>query len=224
MFTGIIQGLGEIKSLERNTSEMRFKVKPHFDMDKITDGESISVNGVCLSVEKHTANIFEVYASEQTLSLTTLGQLKIGSLVNLERAIAFGERLGGHLVSGHTDCVATVTGIEIASQSRKVTVTFPAKYSDAVIDQGSIALDGISLTVTACGPGHLSVNIIPDSQKRTNMRLWHSGTRLNMETDLIGKYVANFARIWFSDKKHVNEKQATSGITREFLGKNGFML
>lgn len=223
MFTGIVQGLGVIKSLSRASSEMRFSINPQFAMNKITDGESIAINGVCLSVEKHAESIFEVYASKQTLSHTTLDQLKIGSLVNLERAIEFGERLGGHLVSGHVDCVATVKGIEIEAQSRKVTVNFPERYSDAVIDRGSIALDGISLTVTDCGSGFLSVNIIPDSQKRTNMPLWRNGTLLNMETDLIGKYVANFARIWFSDKKASAERPGNPGITRDFLGRNGFL-
>lgn len=223
MFTGIVQGLGEIISLDRKAAEMRLGIRPQFEMLKLENGESIAVNGVCLSVEKHSGSIFSAYASQQTLEHTNLGQLKIGSLVNLERALAFGERLGGHLVSGHVDCVATVKSIEKASESRRVLVTFPLQYSDLVIDRGSITLDGISLTVTACGNGFLAVNIIPDSQKRTNMRFWRQGTELNMETDLIGKYVVNFARQWFADKKADNKSRAVSTLSREFLSQHGFL-
>lgn len=219
MFTGIVQGLGEVVSLERKHSEMRLGFRLQFEMRGITDGESIAINGVCLSVEKHAGQEFMAYASEQTLRHSNLGQLKTGSLVNLERSIAFGERLGGHLVTGHVDCVATVKNIEKASESRLVTVTFPPSFSDAVIDRGSITLDGISLTVTACGSGFLSVNIIPDSQKRTNMRFWRPGGNLNMETDLIGKYVANLARIWFSDQKQETRKD----LSRDFLSRHGFI-
>lgn len=223
MFTGIVQGLGKICSLERKAAEMRLLIRPQFEMNKLQDGESIAVDGVCLSVEKHSGGNFTAYASGQTLGHTNLGKLKIGSLVNLERALAFGERLGGHLVSGHVDCVAIVKSVEKAAESRRVLVAFPVQYSDQVIDRGSIALDGISLTVTSCGNGFLEVNIIPDSQKRTNMRFWHIGTELNMETDLIGKYVVNFARLWFRDKKDSPSAQSPAAISREFLSKHGFI-
>lgn len=220
MFTGIVQGLGEVKSLERKASEIRMRIQPHFSMENIIDGESIAVDGVCLSVEKHSGNNFAVYASEQTLQHSNFGQLKISSLVNLERALTFGESVGGHLVSGHVDCVAIVKDIKKEAESRKVLVTFPDAYSDLVIDRGSITLNGISLTVTSCGKGFLEVNIIPDSQKRTNMPSWRNGTLLNMETDLIGKYVVNFARDWFKDKE---EGKKVSAISREFLGRQGFL-
>lgn len=221
MFTGIVQGLGEIISLNRKNSEMRLSIRPQFEMRKLEDGESIAVNGVCLSVEKHTDSTFSAYASQQTLEHTNLDRLRISSLVNLERALAFGERLGGHLVSGHVDCVAIVKSIEQAEESRRVLVTFPDQYSDMVIDRGSITLDGISLTITSCGQGFLAVNIIPDSQKRTNMRFWRIGTELNMETDLIGKYVVNYARIWFADRK--KENKPASSLSREFLSQHGFL-
>ena len=220
MFTGIVQGLGEIKSLERKASEIRMSIVPHFSMENIIDGESIAVDGVCLSVEKHTGNTFFVYVSAQTLDHSNLGELKISSLVNLERALTFGESVGGHLVSGHIDCVAIVKEIKKEAESRKVLVTFPEAYSDLVIDRGSITLNGISLTVTSCGKGFLAVNIIPDSQKRTNMPAWRYGTPLNMETDLIGKYVVNFARDWFKDKEGGKK---VSALSREFLGRYGFL-
>lgn len=221
MFTGIVQGLGEITALEPKASELRLTISPRFEMKNIIDGESVAVDGVCLSVERHDSLSFSVYASRQTLAHTNLGTLKTGALVNLERALAFGERLGGHLMSGHADCVALVKSVEKRSESLKITVTFPPSYSDQIIDRGSVALDGVSLTVTSCGKGFLSVNVIPDSQKRTNIRFWRTGTELNMETDMIGKYVASFARAWLDGKNKPGK--ALSGVTKEFLGRHGFL-
>ncbi len=223
MFTGIVQGLGKIVSLEHKASELRLTILPQFDMRQLVDGESIAVDGVCLSVEKHEVSTFSAYASRQTMDHTNFGQLKIGTLVNLERALAFGERLGGHLVSGHVDCVALVKSIEKINESRKVLVTFPPSFSDMVIDRGSITLDGISLTVTGCGKGFLTVNIIPESQKRTNMIFWKPGTELNMETDLVGKYVVNYARVWFEKRKPDPNMSTVSNISEEFLYKHGFL-
>lgn len=223
MFTGIVQGLGEVVRLERGASELRLAITPRFEMKNISDGESIDVNGVCLSVETSAGSTFTTYASAQTLARTNLGRLRIGSLVNLERALAFGERLGGHLVSGHVDCVAVVKNIARKGESRQVLAVFPDSYSDMVIDRGSVALDGISLTVTGCGAGFLTVNIIPETQEQTNMRFWRDGSELNMETDLIGKYVVNYARIWFADKSHDSRGKTASAISREFLGKHGFL-
>lgn len=223
MFTGIVQGLGEVVRLERKTSELRLAISPRFEMKNIVDGESIAVDGVCLSVETSVGSTFTAYVSGQTLAHTNLGELRIGSLVNLERALAFGERLGGHLVSGHVDCVATVKNIARKAESRQALVVFPDSYSDMVIDRGSVTLDGISLTVTGCGAGFLTVNIIPETQARTNMPFWRVGTELNMETDLIGKYVVNYARIWFADKSHDSCGKTASAISREFLGRHGFL-
>lgn len=227
MFTGIIQGQGEILSLRKSGAECRLAVRPLFSLSDITDGESIAVNGACLSVETHSQDSFTAYASSETLARTTLGGLKTGDLVNLERALALGDRLGGHLVSGHVDCLATVREVRAVGQSLRCRLSFPATLGPEVIAKGSVALDGISLTINDCGPDFLEVNIIPDTQKRTTMRLWRPGARVNMETDLIGKYVRRLLGPW-NTRADGNTSQkaapeAVAGLSREFLLQNGFI-
>ncbi len=230
MFTGIIQGQGKITSLRKNGAECRLAIHPLFTLADVTDGESIAVNGACLSVESHSRDGFTAYASAETLTRTTLDTLSNGDLVNLERALALGDRLGGHLVSGHVDCLATVREVRPAGQSICCRLEFPASFGPEVIAKGSVALDGISLTVNDCGPDFLEVNIIPDTQKRTTMRHWRPGVRVNMETDLIGKYVRSLLGPW-SGQTGPSGKDAGSGaaaekvpaINRELLLRNGFI-
>ena len=196
MFTGIIQCEGEILASRQEGSERRFSIRPLVPLADVTDGESIAVNGACLSVESHDRGMFTAYASGETVARTTLGALTAGARVNLERALALGDRLGGHLVSGHVDCVAEVRSIERRGQSLCCRLTFPAAFGREVIPKGSVALDGISLTVNACGEDFLEVNVIPDTRRRTTMRAWRPGSRVNMETDLVGKYVARLLGPW----------------------------
>ena len=226
MFTGIIQGQGEVLALRDSCTERRFTLRPLFSLPSIVDGESIAVNGACLSVETHGEGVFTAYASTETLSRTTLGRLKTGDSVNMERALALGDRLGGHLVSGHVDCLATVRSVTGAGQSLCCRLAFPKEYGVEVIAKGSVALDGISLTINDCGPDFLEVNIIPDTQKRTTMRNWRPGTLVNMETDLIGKYVRSLLGAWAPGSKSAAEQNAaaqTSGLSREMLLRNGFI-
>ena len=226
MFTGIIQGQGEVLALRDCGTGRRCSLRPLFSLPSIVDGESIAVNGACLSVETHGERVFTAYASTETLSRTTLGRLKTGDSVNMERALAMGDRLGGHLVSGHVDCLATVRSVTGAGQSLCCRIAFPKEYGVEVIAKGSVALDGISLTINDCGPDFLEVNIIPDTQKRTTMRNWRPGTLVNMETDLIGKYVRSLLGAWAPGGKSAAEQTAaaqTSGLSREMLLRNGFI-
>lgn len=215
MFTGLIQGLGEITSIQKYAGECNFKIKPLFDLTNIIDGESIAVNGVCLSIEQHDNFLFNVYASKETMSLTNLKSLKHGAKVNLERALEMGERLGGHLVSGHVDCIAKIKDIFNVGKSLKMIFTFPEKFSAEVISKGSIALNGISLTVNSCGIGFLDVNIIPETQQRTNIQFWVKDDEINMETDLIGKYVVKTIKTL--------QLPHSDRINRDFLAQNGFI-
>lgn len=215
MFTGIIQALGETRNIRQESGECRFYFVPTPAFVNLQDGESIAINGVCLSVENHDANGFHVYASAETMSKTNLVFLRPGVLVNLERALEMGERLGGHLVSGHVDCLATIERITKTGQSLFCRLRFPSEFGLQIIKKGSIALDGISLTINSCGSDFLEVNIIPDSQQRTNIFSWQPGVKINMETDLIGKYVVNYL-----SAKQNSEKDA---IDREFLLSNGFI-
>ena len=226
MFTGIIQGQGEVLALRDSGTERRFTLRPRFSLPAIVDGESIAINGACLSVETHGEAVFTVYASAETLSRTTLGSLKTGDSVNMERALALGDRLGGHLVSGHVDCLATVRSVTGAGQSLCCRLNFPQEYAPEVIAKGSVTLDGISLTVNDRGPDFLEVNIIPDTQKRTTMRHWRPGTLVNMETDLIGKYVRSLLGPWQPEGAGAaaNAKSApAAGLSREILLRNGFI-
>lgn len=215
MFTGLVRGLGEVLAKAPMERESRFTIKPIYAPCEWEDGESISVNGVCLSVERHEGSVFQVYASKETLMVTTLAALEPGSRVNLEPALAFGERLGGHLVSGHIDCVAIVKKIAYSGESREITLGFPREFAREVVKKGSVALDGISLTINQCGEDYFTVNIIPDSLAKTNISTWKTGSRVNMETDLIGKYVVRALEMQCDRKGSL--------LDREFLAANGFL-
>ncbi|WP_243438831.1 riboflavin synthase [Fundidesulfovibrio soli] len=215
MFTGLVQGMGKVESLQARGGQMRLTIRALFELADIVLGESIAVNGACLTVESGGSNAFTAYASAETLDKTSLGGLGAGSLVNLERALALGDRLGGHLVSGHVDCLATVRAVEPAGESRRITMDFPEEFGPLVVEKGSVALDGVSLTVNACGKDWLSVNIIPATQGETTINSWAPGRAVNMETDIIGKYVARMLGPYPGAAK-------PSRITEDFLRQHGF--
>ena len=219
MFTGLILGTGRIEALDKRGKETRLAVAAQFDLADIVPGESIAVNGVCLTVEEPGTNRFTAYASAETMGVTNLGRLGRGDVVNLERALAMGDRLGGHMVSGHVDCVAEVGGVEQAGESKVYTLRFPKEHGHFVVPKGSVALDGISLTVNACGPDWLSVNIIPETQRITTIAGWTPGRAVNMETDLIGKYVLKMLGAW---KDAGAQGGGTGSISMEFLRGHGF--
>lgn len=218
MFTGIIWGVGQIAAMDRRGSETRFTVRPGFALTDYALGESIAVNGVCLTVETFGTGWFTAYASAETMSVTNLGALRVSSTVNLERALAMGDRLGGHLVSGHVDCLAEVLSIRQAGQSKIFKLGFPSAFAAQVIPKGSVALDGISLTVNDCGQDYLEVNIIPATQRETTISGWTPGQRVNMETDVIGKYVQRMLAPWNEGRR----KPTSSSITPDFLKEHGF--
>ncbi len=213
-------GMGRIEATENCGIETRFRIKALFDLPAIELGESIAVNGVCLTVETFGGNWFTAYASRETMSVTSLGELKRGSKVNLERAMAMGDRFGGHIVSGHVDALAAVVEIRPAGESNIYKLVFDAAYGKYVIPKGSVALDGISLTVNGCGPDWLEVNIIPETQKTTTISGWTPGRKVNMETDVIGKYVERMVAPWSDGKRPKADKR--SGITMDYLREYGF--
>ncbi|MFO7728847.1 MAG: riboflavin synthase [Desulfonatronovibrio sp.] len=218
MFTGIIQTIGTVSGLEKKGSETRLRIAPCQAFKSLDLGESIAVNGVCLTVEDFGQDWFYAYASAQTMSITNLGGLGYSSKVNLERALSLGDRLGGHLVSGHVDCLGKVSSVQKAGESVIYTVSFPERFSSQVIDKGSVTLDGISLTITGCGSGYLTVNIIPATQKDTIVSQWTKGSVVNMETDLIGKYVEKMLGL----RTGRSDDQSGSRITGDFLREHGF--
>ncbi|UYH53090.1 riboflavin synthase [Lawsonia intracellularis] len=220
MFTGVSQGCGNIYSINHYGKEVRITVEPLFPLKIISTGESIAINGTCLTVEQYTSTTFTVYASLETLQRTNLGKLVVGNSVNLEQSIAVGERLNGHIVTGHIDCVATVQSIEKQGKSNCIKLIFPSKFSKEVVSKGSVTLDGISLTVNNCGSGFLEVNIIPATWNITTISNWKVGTHVNMETDIIAKYIYNMLNPIISSI-HSNENKTTN-ITLDFLHKHGF--
>ncbi|WP_027369671.1 riboflavin synthase [Desulfovermiculus halophilus] len=217
MFTGLIQSLGSIQAIAGSRSEQRMRIGPHSPWSDLQLGESIAVNGVCLSVEEFAPGSFWVYASQETLEHSNIGGLKTGDRVNLERALSLQDRLGGHLVSGHVDCLAEIESIAPAGQSRVYKVRFDPQWSAYVVPKGSVALDGISLTVNACGQGFLEVNIIPATQKDTTVDSWRPGSEVNMEVDLIAKYVRQMLDPW-----QEQNAQPKTEISMDFLRSHGF--
>jgi riboflavin synthase len=218
MFTGIIQGMGRVASVDRGASETRFTLRPEFPLTDYALGESIAVNGVCLTVETFGKGWFTAYASAETMSVTNLGALGVSSTANLERALAMGDRLGGHIVSGHVDCLAEVLAVRQAGESRIYRLGFPKEFGAQVIPKGSVALDGISLTVNDCGHEYLEVNIIPATQRETTISGWSPGRQVNMETDVIGKYVQRMLAPWAGGAAGPQP----SKITPDFLKEHGF--
>jgi len=217
MFTGLVMGLGRVMAAETRGDETRFRIKALFDLQNIVVGESIAVSGACLTVETAGEGEFTAYASSETLSKSGLGKLQPGSQVNLERALALGDRLGGHLVSGHVDCLASIESVTPVGQSVRYRVTFPEEFSVFVVPKGSVALDGVSLTVNDCGAGYLTVNIIPSTQGATTITTWKPGVAVNMETDMLGKYVLRMLGPWQAAKNNEPSK-----ITENFLREHGF--
>ena len=223
MFTGLVQGQGSVLAVERRGEQRRFLLRTHFPVPKLTVGESIAVNGACLTVETGqelgSYAEFQAYASGETISRTTLGELAAGSVVNLERALALGDRLGGHIVSGHVDGVATVYSVEARGDSRRIVLAFPETLAPEVIEKGSVALDGISLTINACSDTTLEVNVIPETWRVTTVGRWRTGSRVNMETDVLGKYVRRQLRFLDSPPQAPSRR----GVDLDLLRENGFL-
>ena len=190
MFTGIIKAMGRISAIKRQGGDVRLTVSstglPWSDYEL---GDSISVNGVCLTVVALHDDGFDTDVSVETLDVTGLGKLEIGSPVNLEPAISLGERLGGHLVSGHVDCTGTVTSRAADARSIRLEIKIPEEYSRYVAKKGSICVDGVSLTINEVSGNSFAVNIIPHTAEVTIFDDYAVGTVVNVEVDLLARYL-----------------------------------
>jgi riboflavin synthase len=189
MFTGIIKARGTIGAIEPRGGDVRLTVRsnglPWSDYEL---GESIAINGVCLTAVAFHEDGFDTDVSVETLNVTALGKLKVGSAVNIEPSISLGERLGGHLVSGHVDCTGTVTSRSADARSIRLVVDIPKEYARYVAKKGSVCMDGVSLTINDVSPGSFDVNIIPHTAEVTIIDGYTVGTVVNIEVDLLARY------------------------------------
>ncbi|MBW2193245.1 MAG: riboflavin synthase, partial [Deltaproteobacteria bacterium] len=192
MFTGIIEGLGTIKGARPSGQGRRLTVDADFVLVSTKIGDSIAVNGACLTVVAIDGNRFEADLSPETLSKTTFGNTRTGDRVNLERALCLSDRIDGHLVSGHIDGLGTITDRKTYENSIIFTFEVSENLSRYMIEKGSVAVDGISLTINSCDQNSFKVSIIPHTAKLTTLSFKRVGGLVNIETDMIGKYVERF--------------------------------
>ncbi|HUK02297.1 MAG TPA: riboflavin synthase [Steroidobacteraceae bacterium] len=191
MFTGIVLDIGRIRGSEPRGGDVRLTIEVQkLDLSKLAEGDSISVSGCCVTALALTPKSFQADLSRETLAVTTLGALKIGSAVNLEPALRAGDALGGHLVSGHVDAVAKVLARTEDARSLRLTIESPAPLARFIAAKGSVCLDGVSLTVNESGPASFGVNLIPHTQAVTTLGALKAGDRVNLEIDTVARYVA----------------------------------
>lgn len=192
MFTGIISGTGKVEKIVKNTKN-RSAVKMTVNLGKCAKGlkigQSVALNGVCLTVTKLSKNLGRFEMIDETTKKTDLGNLKIGSIVNVERSLKAGERLEGHFVLGHVDGVGTITKIQKKPKEVQVWFNVPKKLAKYIVKKGSVAIDGISLTVVEAKNNNVSVCFIPHTIQVTNFRTKNVGDKVNIETDILGKYI-----------------------------------
>ena len=213
MFTGIVEEIGIIKSIEKNNLGLDICISANKVLEDLKLGDSISVNGCCQTVTNIKNNTFIVQAVYETVKLTNFDTFKINTEVNLERALTLNSRLGGHIVSGHIDGLGTVLNIENKGNSVIFKISVPDVIMKYVIYKGSIAVNGISLTVCELGENYFCVSVIPHTIQNTNLKNLNRDDVLNLEPDIIAKYIEKLA----CKDDNVGEK-----ITLEFLKENGF--
>src|SRR5512133_405986 len=194
MFTGLVADMGVVERVLPRQGGARIVIRPRtLDVEALVLGESVACSGACLTVVEKGQGLAAFDAVPETLSRTTLGTWRAGTEVNLERALAVGERLGGHLVQGHVDAVGEVLSRKPEGQGVRLAVALPAVLAPLVAEKGSIAIDGISLTVAAAGRDRFEVAIIPETLARTTLGKAAAGTRVNLEADVIARHVARLA-------------------------------
>ena len=219
MFTGIIEGLGAIVAVQTAKMSKRLTIDADFDLKGTKIGDSLSVNGACLTAVTIAARRFQADVSPETVNRTTFQQASVGDRVNIERALLMTDRLDGHLVSGHVDGVGTILDRRSAGNATLISIDVPENLTPYIIEKGSIAIDGISLTVNQCSRDRFEVSIIPHTGLWTTITQKKVGDRVNIETDMIGKYVERF----LSHYQKKTKETGGSSINMEFLAKTGFL-
>lgn len=216
MFTGLIQDIGQIKSVERKEDGLSLTISTRCDLKSAKVGDSIAVDGVCLTIVKLSGRTFAVEVSPETIQRTSLASVREGQRVNLEMALKMSDPLGGHLVSGHVDGTGEIMAIVPEGNSFRYRFRVNPEISHYLIEKGSVAVDGISLTVAECGQEEFSVSVIPHTAAATTLGKKKAGDRVNVENDLIAKYVEKFVR------QGDRMLKKNSRIDESFLAEHGF--
>ena len=216
MFTGIIESVGSLSKIEQVNGDARFTIDTgKLDMADVKIGDSIACNGVCLTAVELGARYYVADVSAESLSVTTLGELSVGSPVNLEKALRLQDRLGGHLVSGHVDGVGEVLSIEQDARSWRYQIQAPVALAKYIAAKGSICLNGISLTVNKVEGTNFDINIVPHTRQETTIKDLQIGSKVNLEVDLLARYL----------ERMMTAPQEPKGnrVTKELLAENGFL-
>ena len=212
MFTGLIEDRGTIVKLERKGERALLVVSHTPVLDDLKLGDSVAVDGVCLTITDLGSQNFSAEASAETIRRTTLDAKILHEQVNLERALRISDRLGGHLVTGHVDEVGTIVSAVPEGSSHKITITVSSKTTRYIVEKGSVTVDGISLTVNEVGDDRFSVNIIPHTAAQTTLITKRTGNKVNIETDIIGKYL-----------ERLIDRKPQGKLDTQFLAEHGFL-
>ncbi len=219
MFTGIIEETGIVKEITRGSKSATLRIQASKVLEETYIGDSISTNGICLTVVAQNNNSFTVEVMAETLRKTNLNKLSPGNKVNLERALKLSDRLGGHLVSGHIDGTGIITSIVKEDIARIIKIKTTSELLKYIIPKGSVALDGISLTVVSVADSFFTVSVIPHTASGTTLLRKDIGETVNIETDMIAKYTE---QLLFYRENKSTDKEKKDSINMEFLNKNGF--
>lgn len=217
MFTGIIQEKGVFKRKFRGSSKYQLEIRAEKVLENIKKGDSIAVNGVCLTVVDFGRDYFRADVMPETLKTTNLGDLERDSVVNLEQSLKPNDFIGGHFVTGHVDSVVIVKSIKSEANAKIIEMEVEQETEKFIVDKASVALNGVSLTVMGINNGILKISLIPESWSETNLSLLTAGDRVNIETDMLGKYVYKMLGNLSSDS------ESKSKVSKSFLAENGFI-
>ena len=218
MFTGIIESVGQVQSLQSVGGDIRLRIQTNLDMSDVHLGDSIATNGICLTVIEWGDDWYAADVSRESLNRTTLAHWKVGQAVNVEKAMLPTTRFGGHIVSGHVDAVGEITVVREDARSLYFEVTAPAEIARYLAEKGSVTVDGISLTINHLRGRVLSLNLIPHTAEHTNIGTWKTGAKVNLEVDVLARYIE---RLLLGDK--AAESTPQSSISMDFLAQNGFL-
>jgi len=220
MFTGIIEGLGTIRGIQPTGEGCKLAVEADFALSGTRMGDSIAVNGACLTAVALDGRRFTVDVSPETFDKTTLGHTRVGDRVNLERALRLSDRLNGHLVSGHIDGMAIIADRKHHSNAIIVAFRVPPSLTRYMISKGSVAVDGVSLTINACTTNTFEVSIIPHTAKLTTVGMKSVGDAVNIETDIIGKYIERFVA---AGRNSAEVEHPDGTVDMALLARHGFL-